>query len=777
MTADVTPTAPDPGAAPATPAGSALTGEQLLAVFKGNPIPTFVWRHDNGAFYLVDYNAAAEAFTHGAVRRFVGQRADVMFGDLPEILAGLARCVSSGTHAHEMEYPFRTTNRTSWLHCNYAPVPPDLVAVATLDITERVLAERALRDSRERYRRLYDNAMVGLGRSRVEDGRLVECNLQLAQMLGYSDAEEVLREGGMVPYANLDDKRRLRELLADNGLIHDFEARYIRRDGSEAWVRSTLRLDDDGTTIEGVALDVTEWKRAEERLRLLATVVEVAAEAIIIADPTRHIEYANPAFTTLTGWTAAEVIGLESTQLLDSGRNEAALSEQIHTIIDRGQQYRGRLSGRRKDGTVFEADVSIRPMKNAAGEVVRHIAVLRDATHESRLERQLEQARKMEAIGRLAGGVAHDFNNLLTAIIGHTQLSLGRVQEGDPVHEDLVAVRDAGERAARLTRQLLEFSRPQPLRLVAIDLNDVLRGMERMIDDMASIAPMSINTRFSLCESPAMVLGDRAQIERVVMNLVVNSIDAMPGGGTISISTALRQITQSTVTALGELPTGAWVTFDVADTGTGMSPEVAVQMFEPFFTTKPPGRGTGLGLATVHGVMRQLGGGVSVDSTPGGGTAVRVWLPRANPADPRAQHSRRRDLTAHYGGSERVWLVEDDPAVRRLVALSLEQQGYRLEIAETAELALQAMESATEAPDVMITDLRLPGLNGRDLTQRIRARWPDLRVVFISGHPDRYLADGTSDTLPANTRLLQKPFSPVDLLQELRRLLDSDEAS
>ena len=758
-------------------ASSKLDSAQLVAVFHGNPIPTFIWRHDQGVFRLVDFNRAAIEWSHGAVKQFIGQSAERMFGDMPEILAGLTRCVELGeAHSHEMEYRFRSSPRASWLFCTYSPVPPDLIAVATLDITERVMAERALHESRERYRRLYDNALVGLGRSQIEDGKLVECNRQLARMLGYDDPDHLLRERGHIPYADESDKERLRAALAGvgvGGTISGFEARYLRRDGTTIWGRSSLRVAPEDNCIEGVALDITEWKEAEERLRLLATVVEVAAESIVITDvPDRRVEYCNPAFCALTGYTPADAVGQTTNDLLEAGHNDPQVLDDMRQAVRAGRGWMGRLTGRRKDGTLMELEASFRPVQEPGGPPRRLIIVLRDVTHEVRLEQQLEQARKMEAIGRLAGGIAHDFNNLLTAIIGHTQLSLGRVADTDPSHDDLVAVRDAGERAARLTRQLLEFSRPQPVRLHPLDLNDLLRGMERMIGDMIASSGSHIELQFDLLPGQAAILGDRAQVERVVMNLVGNAVDAMHDGGKLTIAATPHLLSEPLTTSSGELPPGPWIVLDVSDTGSGMTPDVLEQMFEPFFTTKPAGAGTGLGLATVHGIVRQLGGGVTVTSGSGQGSNVRIWLPRADPSDPRAQ-SRRRDITARYGGAERVLLVEDEPAVRRLVQMTLELQGYRVQVAGTAEDALAGL-SAESPPELLLTDLRLPGMDGRQLALAARERIPDLPVLFVSGHPERYIAEGESGV--PNGRLLQKPFTPVELLREVRLALDATAA-
>jgi signal transduction histidine kinase len=382
-------------------------------------------------------------------------------------------------------------------------------------------------------------------------------------------------------------------------------------------------------------------------------------------------------------------------------------------------------------------------------------------------EDQLRHAQKMEAIGRLAGGVAHDFNNLLTAVIGYTDLIAERLTPEDASVRDVKEIRKAADRATALTRQLLSFSRKQFLHPTVLDLNEIVSGMVPMLP---RIIGEHIETVTELAPAVARVRADASQIEQVLMNLVLNARDSMPSGGHLTIATENVTLTEERLDAERlALRPGSYVMLAVSDTGAGMDDATKARAFEPFFTTKPKGKGTGLGLATVYGIVDQSGGGIALDTAPGRGTSVRIYLPvtssavEARPAEP--------PRIAAEGGTETVLLVEDNEAVRELAVIALRSRGYTVHEARNAEDAIDWSQKSGVKPHLLVTDVIMPGLSGPNLAARLMSLNPHLRVLYMSGYTD--------DATPVHGKywggvpLLQKPFTPVQLADRVRLALDA----
>jgi two-component system, cell cycle sensor histidine kinase and response regulator CckA len=382
-------------------------------------------------------------------------------------------------------------------------------------------------------------------------------------------------------------------------------------------------------------------------------------------------------------------------------------------------------------------------------------------------EEELLQARKMEAVGRLAGGIAHDFNNLLQVINGYSSLAIGAIPPGGPGHDYVREVGEAGQRAAKLTRQLLAFSRKQVLQPRRIDLNQVVRGMETLL---RQIIGEDIAICVSLDSDLAPVLVDPGQIEQVIVNLAANARDAMPAGGELWISTARVELDETYTREYLRMKGGAYVRLEVSDTGSGMDPATLGRIFEPFYTTKAPGKGTGLGLATVHGIVNQSGGHISCTSRPGEGATFRIHFPAAAGDDAAPASARRTAPSASAKGSETILVVEDNPDVRRLVSTVLRETGYRILEAEDPEQGLKVIGQGLEHVDLLVSDIVMPGMSGPELHLRLRALRPDLRVLFMSGY-----ARSAVDRLPLapGAPLLEKPFAPDQLTMEVRRILDA----
>jgi PAS domain S-box-containing protein len=400
------------------------------------------------------------------------------------------------------------------------------------------------------------------------------------------------------------------------------------------------------------------------------------------------------------------------------------------------------------------------PVRDAQDRVYRIAGVAEDITQRRSLEEQFRQAQKLEAVGRLAGGVAHDFNNLLTAINGYSELALRQVEASSPLRSPLEEVQRAGQRAADLTRQLLAFSRRQVLQPKVLDLNALIAGTEKMLRRL-----IGEDVELAMAAAPTLgrVFADPGQLEQVVMNLVLNARDAMPAGGTITLETADVELPAAAAESIG-VPPGPYVTLRVLDTGHGMDAETQARIFEPFFTTKEAGKGTGLGLSMVYGIVRQSDGAILCHSEPGSGTSFSIYLPRAA-ALVETQASAAADSP---GGRERILLVEDEAAVREITRELLEASGYTVLVASGAQQALALAAEASCPPDLLLSDIVLPGLSGPQLAERLCASEPGLRVLFISG----YAAETLGTHLPAGVDLLPKPFTRAALLRRVREALD-----
>jgi len=443
-------------------------------------------------------------------------------------------------------------------------------------------------------------------------------------------------------------------------------------------------------------------------------------------------------------------------------RAKEELAEQEHQVVE--------LRLRHRDGHYIWVRDERRTLRDVSGEVVEVVGIWSDVTERVRLEELLRQSQKMEAVGQLAGGVAHDFNNLLTVINGYSDMVLGTLEPDDPNHGLLADIREAGERAAALTRQLLAFSRKQVLLPHQVALGGVVLGLEKMLHRLLG---EDVTLRTDLPAGLPDVQVDPGQLEQVVVNLCVNARDAMPQGGVITLSTSLAEVAdEGGAPREGRRP-GRYVVLSVADTGLGMPPEVRSRIFEPFFTTKELGKGTGLGLSTVLGIVEQSGGFLEVDSAPGRGSEFRIHLPALAPGAESGASA--CEPNREPGGGETILLVEDEPAVRDVALRILRQLGYEVHAAADPRTALEWLGAAEIRVDLLLTDVVMPGMGGPELAARCRGLRQELQVLFMSGYTDdsigRYGLD--QDT----TAFLQKPFSGQELAQAVRRVLDGHVAA
>jgi two-component system cell cycle sensor histidine kinase/response regulator CckA len=514
---------------------------------------------------------------------------------------------------------------------------------------------------------------------------------------------------------------------------------------------------------EATPVDIGNRTHADAENARLVTAIEQSTEAVVITDPSGQIEYVNPAFTRITQYGSDEVLG-KNPRLLKSGKHDPEYYQDLWETIRKGEPWHGEIVNQRKDGTHYTEQMSITPVRDGTGEITHFVAVKQDVTEHRKLEEHVRQGAKMEAIGRLAGGVAHDFNNLLTIINGYSELLLEKLASDGEASAQLQEIKDAGERAATLTRQLLAFSRRQVLAPQVLDLNEVVSNLGKMLRRLIG---EDIELRTLLDPALGRVRADPGQIEQVIMNLAVNARDAMPMGGKLTIETRNAELDAVYARSHVTVKPGIHVMMAVSDTGVGMSRETQKHIFEPFFTTKEDGRGTGLGLATVYGIVKQSGGSIWVYSEPGNGTVFKVYLPTiagSTAAEPSGAE------TQSDSGTETIMVIEDEDGVRSLVRLALESGGYKVLEMDDAESAIGVCAKYEGPIHLILTDVVMRGLSGPLAAAKLVTLRPDVKVIYMSGYTDDAVVH--HGVLTHNMPFIQKPFSPASLRKKIREVLD-----
>jgi PAS domain S-box-containing protein len=605
-----------------------------------------------------------------------------------------------------------------------------------------------------------------------ENGEHVYANSAFARMVGLPSAEAVVGKNWRQVY----DPR-------DIALLEEPVRASVQRTGKWSGQITLHRGDDSTLPVElavtrmarsgtvCVARDISdrlnaEHARTEAEIKYRTLIEQVAAVSYIAELGIKgKWLYVSPQVQDMFGFTPEEWLAGSTEWASHIPAEDHPVVEAAEAASTRGERFQAEYRVIHKDGRiVWVSDTAVVVPGSDRHPVMEGIIV--DITERKLLENQLQQSRRMEAVGRLAGGVAHDFNNLLTIIKGYAELALNRPGNSPELSADVRQIGDASERASALVRQLLAFSRKQVLRPKSLDLNSVVLGLDKLLQRLVG---EHIVMKTLAGENVGTVKADPGQIEQVIMNLVVNARDAMPNGGRLTLETANADLDARYAHDHASVRAGRYVMLAVTDTGIGMAPETIAHIFEPFYTTKESGHGTGLGLATVYGIVKQSGGYIWVYSEPGKGTSFKVYLPRIE--EPAEVLPFEKNASPSRGGTETILLVEDNEGVRELAHMVLDAQGYNVLVAESAAHAEDLCGKHSGRVHLVLTDVVMPGVSGRELTQRITARYPDVRVLYMSGYTYDVIAQG--GVLEAGVAFLQKPFTPRDLAAKIREVLDA----
>jgi two-component system cell cycle sensor histidine kinase/response regulator CckA len=602
-------------------------------------------------------------------------------------------------------------------------------------------------------------------------GTITYVNPEFVRLYGYAPADVVGRvtprilKGGDVPTE--DYEAFWRQLASGEVVRREFVNR--TKSGELVHVESTANPIYTGRGRVGflaVQRDITARKATEAALReserRYRTLAEAAHDSIFIIDRDSRITYANAVSTERFGVRSQDAIGKKLDEVFPAAAAEEMWRD-LSVVFTTGDRHSFETMFNTPNGDLWLETWLVPMTSGPSPDAVMGVA--RDVTARKTLERQLLQAQKMEAIGQLAGGIAHDFNNLLTAILGYSELVLDRVGQDADLASDVQQIRKAGERAGRLTRQLLAFGRKQLLEPQVVDLNDVLRELDKMLGRLIG---EDVHIEFVAGPNLDRVKVDPGQMEQVIVNLAVNARDAMPRGGTLRIATASVTLDRAGAERRPGMSPGRYVALTVQDSGCGMSPETVAHVFEPFFTTKPVGKGTGLGLAMVYGIVKQSGGHITIESEVGRGTTVTIYLPSVADA-PTAREGTA--ATASSTGRETILLVEDETSVRQLMQRTLERAGYTVLPAPTVAEAIVIAKDQDRRIDLLLSDVVMPDLSGPDVAQRVVRLHPAVKVLYVSGYTNQIALD--SGILSRRAAFLAKPFTPQALTTRVRECLDA----
>ena len=626
--------------------------------------------------------------------------------------------------------------------------------------------EEPLQESEKRYRRLFESARDGILILDAETGEVVDVNPFLVELLGYShDAfcgKHLWEIGAFKDIAASETAFRF---LQENEYIRYEDLPLETHDGRAVDVEfvSNVYLVDGSKVIQCNIRDITVRKQSEMEHRKLLAAIEQVDESIVMTDAGGEIQFVNPAFERVTGYSREEAIG-QNARILKSGKHSELFYRDLSGTLANGETWTGRIISKRKDGTFFTEEVTISPVRDTSGQIVNHVAVQKNITAQLQMEVELRQAQKMEAIGQLAGGVAHDFNNMLSVILGYVELASERVDPSGSLHGDLEEIQKAASRSAEITRQLLAFARKQTVTPVVLGLNeavgDTLKMLRRLIGEDIKLVWLPADHLWQ-------IKMDRGQIDQILTNLCINARNAMVGTGNIVITTGNVVMDKADCDAHAGASAGEYVLLTLADDGCGMAESVLDHIFEPFFTGADGIMGTGLGLATVYGIVKQNNGFINVRSEEGKGTTFEIYMLRC--VSKPAPNGEKPVAEVPRGDDETVLVVDDEVAILRMNKTMLENLGYRVLAADTPGEAMRLADAHQGRIALLLSDVIMPEMNGRELSQRLHALSPGMTTLFMSGYPAEMLARRA--VLDEGTHFIHKPFSMEALAVKVRDVL------
>jgi len=721
-------------------------------------------------FIFLQLNRAGQKINKVSLEQVKGRHLSEVFpGTLATGLLDVFQDVwQTGKARHNQSVLYKDSRITGWReHFIYKLTTGELVAIFN-DVTARRKAELALEENERYYRTLLHSLhedIIVIGK----DYRIVDINNSFVKSSGHRREDVIGRHCFEVthqeikPCTQQDEYECKLQEVFNTGNAFSCKHTHIKQDGSSVYMDILLSplKDADGnvTHVVEAMRDITEMVEAQEELDRLVTAIEQSADTIVITDTKGMIQYANPAFENITGYTIAEAIG-QNPRVLQSGKHEIAFYKEMWEKLTEGNTWVGRFINKKKDGTLYTEEATITPVLDASGKIINYVAVKRDITEKLKLETQYRQAQKEESIGRLAGGIAHDLNNLLTPILGYSELLLGDFGVGDPRKDSIDEILQAGLRARDLVRQLLAFSRKQTLEYKSVKINAVVSGLEKLL---RRIIREDINISFTLSPEIPDIMADIGQIEQVLMNLTVNASDAMPDGGELGIKTDHVYLDEEFVSSHAKISKGSYILLSITDTGCGIDLETKNHMFEPFYSTKGE-QGTGLGLATVYGIIKQHKGCIDVISEPEQGTEFKIYLPVS---DKNLDVDQPEEIPLpSLGGSETILLVEDEKSVRELAETLLKQLGYLVFSASNGREALLMVESFADKIDLLLTDVVMPEMNGKELYEEISKKYSSIAALYMSGYTNDVI--NSHGVLDEDIIFIQKPFSIRELALKVR---------
>ena len=734
------------------------------------------------AGHPVDYRFVA---VNPAFERMTGLcAADVTGRSIREVMPGIeqhwidtySRVVETGVPVH-----FERHAEQFGKYFDVAAFRPAINQFATIiqDITPRKQTERALQESERKYHSLTDDVLdtteVGIF---ILDAafNIVWVNRTMGRFFCFERDEvigkpkrDLIRQSIARIFEDPDGfARKVLATYDNNTYSEKFECHVLAGEGrEERWLQHWSQPVRSGLYAGGRVehyYDITERKQNEAQQKRLVSALEQSGESVMVTDQNATILYVNQAFERLTGYAWEDVAG-QTPRILHSGKHSKNFYRAMWETLTHGEVYRGRLVNRRKDGTHFTEDISIAPVTDDAGRIVNYVAVAQDVSDRLLLEAELLQAQKMESIGRLAGGVAHDFNNMLGAILGNAELALDSLEPHSALREELTEIVHAAKRSAEITQQLLAFARKQVVTPRRLNLNEAIEGMIKMLRRL-----VGENVAVEWVPGPEEIVIeiDPSQLHQILANLCVNARDAITDVGVITIHTRIEHLDAKAIRDCRHAGApGPYALLSVTDTGCGMDAETIMHLFEPFYTTKAVGKGTGLGLATVHGIVMQNGGCIRVSSKPWEGSTFRIYLPLCMKETDMAETDPRP--TAAQGQGETVLIAEDEESVLRLTRSMLEKLGYKVLAASSPKEALQLADAFDGHIDLLLSDVIMPGMNGRDLATHMKDKYPDLHCLFMSGYTADVIAD--HGVLDDGVYFIQKPFTTQQLAHRVKVVL------